>query len=46
MGNATIMIYMVLHEGYVTAAALNYTFHFYRMHEHVSASHRKDSFNK
>ena len=31
--------------GYVTTAALNYTFPSYKMHEH-SVSHEKDSFNK
>ena len=36
----------MLHElSYVTTAALNYTFHFYKMHEH-SVIHEKDSFNK
>ena len=31
---------------YVITFALDYTFHFYRMHEHVTVSHEKDSFNK
>ena len=28
--------------GYVSYFVLNYTFHFCRMHEHVSVSHEKD----
>ena len=32
-------------QGYVTTVALNYTFHFYKMHKH-GVSHEKDSFNK
>ena len=32
-------------ESYVTAVALNYTFHFYKMHENVNLSHEKGSFN-
>ena len=33
-------------QGYVTIVALNYTFHFYRLHEHISISHETGSFNK
>ena len=31
---------------YITVVTLNYTFHFYRIHRHVTVSHEKDSFNK
>ena len=30
----------------MTTVALNYIFHFYRMHEHVSVSHEKADFNR
>ena len=31
---------------YITVVTLNYTFHFYRIHGHVTVSHEKDGFNK
>ena len=39
-------VWCYLIKGYGTTVALNYTFHFYQMHEHGSVSHEKDSFNK
>ena len=35
-----------MNKGYVTTVTLNSTFHFYKMHELISVSHERDSFNK